>query len=119
MTNDRRIARAIDELFSKLVEGRSPAVSGSNEDFFPLGKEPDAESYWRTRTRRVLTAEDFESLGCETEDELARRLSDLWGDDGIENLEATVRQLIRVSTSLRKREQQEDGEVSPFIYVMY
>lgn len=120
MISERRLAKAIDDLFTKLVATRSPKAPGGERRtrFFPLGAEADAESYWQVRDRKTFAPEDFDALGSSTAEELGDRLIELWQDAEFPELESIVRELTRLSESLRINEEQQD-EVSAFIYVMY
>jgi hypothetical protein len=88
------------------------------ETFFPLGADPGARTYFTTRDKTTMTARDFEVAGCDAPESFERALIALWNAQGHPALTSLTPTLSRLATSLYQIDEQ-DEDVSPFIYVMF
>lgn len=76
-------------------------------------------SYFSHRTRRVMAKEDFKYPSCDSCDELASKLSEMWNADELPELAALAADFASLATKIHSSGKQQEGELSPFIYVMF
>jgi hypothetical protein len=109
-----------DELLQRFFEqtlvplAREARTQGRS--FFPRGPDPEASSYYTLRTATSMTKDDFEITAARTPEEVGRELRRLWADDPL--LAPVVDDLLALMPRLEPRSD-DDGDVSPFIYVMF
>jgi len=80
-------------------------------EFFPLGPEPELDTWYQgppTETR-------FTTLDV---DECEAAIRELWESQDLPELAGLAGELMRLAEALEVREEQ-DADVSPFVYVMY
>lgn len=93
---------------------------GSREQaFFEPGPDPGVPTYYASRSRRAPCQQDFEALGCDSPESLAADLRALWQAQGREELTPLIPSLVKLARALRRAQEQQTEEVSPFVYVMY
>jgi hypothetical protein len=88
------------------------------EIFFPLSANPSARTYYTKRDKTAMTAKDFEVAGCDAVDSFEEALTALWNSQGYPQLTSLAPTLSRLARSFHHIDQQNE-EVSPFIYVMF
>jgi hypothetical protein len=79
--------------------------------FFPLGPT-DEEASWYAGPPEIGDFMELEAEGIE------QTLRSLWASQDLPELEALTPHLLELARSLEVRDQ-EESEVSPFVYVMY
>jgi hypothetical protein len=103
--DDWRMRRFFDErMVPAAVRLRARGVS-----FFPLGPEPDAPSWYVGAPENP----DFQDL---EPPDLAAALSVHWHD--VPELAELADALVALARSLETKDE-DDGDISPFVYVMY
>ena len=108
-TENPRLGRFFDRRLVPLAE----RLRARGTRFFPLGPDPEAESYYVPANRMEPEFIDLDGpAACE---EALRRL---WEEQGIPELAALAEPLIDLARRLEVREE-DWGEISPFVYVMY
>ena len=80
--------------------------------FLTEGPDPGAESWWVEVSEEEPVLIDFEA------DEAAEILHARWMSEGYPELAALAAPLLELAEALRTT-QEESGEVSPYVYVMY
>lgn len=109
-------ASPVDAFFEQHLLPLAAANCESGREYFPEVPDPSADSYYQPRIKMTMSREDFELPKLEDTEELHTALGKLWhGDDELQQLAGPVAEL---ATKLREVEDQDD-EVSPFIYVMF
>lgn len=104
-TNGERTRRFF---FEELMPAASE-LKAQGETFYPVGPEESAETYFVRREKTAVGPEDF----VISEEDLRRACHP--GTPGAEKLTAGLTEL---RETLYQREEQ-DHEVSPFIYIMF
>ncbi len=104
-----------DEEIGPLAERERAA----KKSFFPLGFDTEAESYFSTPERKVMTAGDFELRAAESLEKFVAELSALWIREGNEELAALAPGLAELAQEMAGREQPEEEDLSPFMYAMF
>jgi hypothetical protein len=84
-------------------------------ELFPTKPDPRATSYYRQRAPRTLRPEDFMAPGLSGD--LAAALRELWADEPA--LQPLATELAALADARAPDSDPDDGEVSPFIYVMF
>lgn len=113
--SDWRLRRSVGPFFDREL---TPLGAGGRA-FFAPGPDPDAPTYYASRSRRTLRKQDFVILGCDSPEALAAALRALWQSQGCEELTPLIPSLVRLADALRRAQEQQTEEVSPFVYVMY
>jgi hypothetical protein len=108
-TERRRVRR----FFARRVVPAAEALRGRGVRFFARRPEPEAASFWVD----VPEGEPEFTLLADPE-ACERALRDLWEEQGLPELAELAHPLIELARHLEVREE-EAGEVSPFVYVMY
>ena len=108
----------IARFFDEHVLPMSIAARTRGEPAFPPGPDPKLDSYWVIRARPSMRAEDFRAPSCLDVDELAACLAAHWTRAGRGELAALAPQFAELARISRTTEEQ-DAEVSPFIYTMF
>lgn len=86
---------------------------------FARHPDPAAESYYAVREQRRMTKTDFElASGLSNTKVLGETLKRMWDARGEAALSSLAEDLAALAQEL-KREEDQSGEVSPFVYVMY
>jgi hypothetical protein len=106
-TDDRSIRR----FFAERLVPAAEALRARGVRFFPLGPEPEAESWYEGPPRDA----DFVTL-AETDIETALRAR--WEAQGLPEIAALAAPLLELAASLEVHEEQ-TPDISPFVYVMY
>ena len=108
----------IDRLFSGELLPLAARLKNEGVKLLETRLEKGASSYFVRRPSIGMTKGDFETGGCSSPDTLEADLARLWarGNDG--SLAILAPGIARLARSLRLVEE-ESGDVSNFIYVMY
>ena len=80
--------------------------------FFAVGPDPEASTWWESGSEEEPVLIEFEA------GDAARILHARWMSDGYPELAALAVPLLELAEGLRTT-QEESGEVSPYVYVMY
>jgi len=108
-TEDRRLGRFFDKRLVPLAE----RLRASDTRFFPLGPDAEAESYYLPASRGEPKFIELEGpAACE------KALREIWEGQRMPELAALAEPLMALAQRLEIRED-EWGEISPFVYVMY
>lgn len=93
-------------------------LRSEGQAFFPVKGDPNATTYYIKRDKTTMAPEDFEVVGCDAVESFREALIDLWRSQGHPQLTGLAPGLSRLAESLHQVEEQNE-EVSPFIYVMF
>jgi hypothetical protein len=119
-TNDARVralASALyDEVVIPLAEARKAA---GKQEYFPLARATNAESYYQQPIRRVMKPADFEFPGDGTAEGLIDALAAAWAAEGETVLASMAPQLKQIAETLKAEAADGDGSVSIFCYTMF
>lgn|SRR5262245_49379545 len=107
MSSTRRAGR-LRRLFAERIAPAAERLRARGVSFFPLG--PTVEESWYTAP---VPGAEFRTLES---DELAAALEAQWHD--VPELAELAPRLLALASALEPAAE-EDGEVSPFVYVMY
>ena len=108
----------IERFFDDFLLPMSIAARNCGEAAFPAGPDPRLDSYWALRAQPSMRAEDFLAPSCLDVGELAGCLREHWtraGQNELADLAPRFAELARIARS----SEQQDAEVSPFIYTMF
>ena len=103
--------RAIEVFYERHLLPAAEALRERGVRFFPRGPEPDAESWYEAPP----TGPDFRSLDAS---EIEAALRSLWEGQSLPELAELAAPLLELARTLEVDEEQ-TGDVSPFVYVMY
>jgi len=117
-TDDGPRDDAVRRFFEKRLLPAAAAASRRRGELFPRAPQPECESYYRERGRRVMERRDFELQGLESPGALAQAAARMWREGDLPELADLADALASLAGELREVEE-EGGEVSPFIYVMF
>jgi len=108
-TEDARLGRFFDRRLVPLAQ----RLRDRGTRFFPMGPDAEVESYYLPANRAEPEFIELEGLAaCEN------ALRNLWEEQRIPELAALAGPLMDLARRLEVREE-EWGEISPFVYVMY
>ena len=82
-------------------------------EMFPLSPAEAEESYYRERDTEGCYVHEINA------EEMAAQLKELMRVDGLPELEALAEPLISLAADLQAQEEEDAGDVSPFIYAMF
>jgi hypothetical protein len=105
------------EFFRDILVPLAETARREEKSFFPLGADPKAKSYYVEPARRVMTSADFELLAAESLEDFVQELAALWIAEGHGELAALAPQLRELV--VQEADQDDEEEVSPFIYAMF
>lgn len=109
-TDDGSRAR-LEAFFARHLVPAAESLRARDVQFFPVGPDPDAPTYWRRRD----DAGDY--LDAVNPAATAERLRQMWAEHP--ELVALVDPLLELASTLARPADQQSPEVSPFIYAMY
>jgi hypothetical protein len=104
------------EFFREVLVPLAEATRREGKSFFPLGPDPQADSYYVEPVRRVMTRADFELRAAESLEDFVRELAALWTSEGHGELAALAPRLRELV--VQEADEDDEEEVSPFIYAM-
>lgn len=110
--------RRASDFFREVLVPVAEAERESGREFFALRPDSEAESYYVEPTKGVMRPEDFELRAGESVGEFVRELAALWSSEGREELASMAPRLAALASEVREDEEQ-PGDVSPFMYVMF
>jgi hypothetical protein len=106
------------QFFTEIIVPLADTIRAKGKAFFPLGPDPQQESYYDEPTRRIMAPEDFEFSGDRSVEEFMTSLAAFWRQEGNSELAKIIPKLTELALQLSHEEEQ-DEDVSPFIYVMF
>lgn len=122
MTTDdkrrRKDGKAIDQFFDRELMPLAHELRRQGTVMLEVAFDPAAGSYYRQRPLRAMAPADFEWGGADSPEQLEAALRQLWSDPRSQPLTALAPSLARLAGELRRDDEQQ-GEVSSFVYVMY
>ena len=107
------------DFFDEVIGPIAERERAAGKSFFPLGFEPEAETYFSTPARKVMTAGDFELRAADSLENFVAELSALWTQEGNEELAVMAPRLFELAREMASRPQPEAEELSPFMYAMF
>lgn len=117
MTEKKDNLAAPAEFFRGVLVPLAEAARREGTSFFPLGPDAQADSYYVEPTRRVMTRADFELRAAESLEDFVEELAALWTAEGHDELAALAPRLRELV--VHEADQDDEEEVSPFIYAMF
>ena len=115
-----KLEKEIDRLFSEEILPLAARLKSRNVKLLDTTLNKNSSSYFVKRVKVGMTKIDFETGGCASPDAVEGDLTDLWNrtanDGSLAALVTGVARLARISHDVL---QEETGEISHFIYVMY
>ena len=107
-TDDARLRR----FFRDRIVPAAEQLRERGCSFFAEGPDPEASTWWESGSEEEPALIEFEA------DDAARILHARWTSDGVPELADLAAPLLELAEEL-KTTQEESGEVSPYVYVMY
>lgn len=107
-TDEARIRR----FYRRRLRSTAEQLRQRGVRFFPLGPEPEAETWYVDGSRDAPEFVELEVEDCEA------ALRALWEEQELPELAALAGPLLELARKLEVKEEG-PGEVSPFVYVMY
>lgn len=117
-TEDGQEAERIAAYFRERVLPLATKVRADRGDLFPLGPDRRCGTYFIRRSRRTMERADFLGPSGLCPETLEEKLRALWQEPQLAELAELAPDLARLSRELAEAEE-DGGEVSPFVYVMY
>ncbi len=108
----------IEIFFQRQLLPLSQRLREAGRSFFLLRAEPGRQTYFSLRAKATAEPGDMDLPRCASPAELAAKLQELWQSQGAADLLPLAPALGKLAEMLARREEQE-AEVSPFIYVMF
>lgn len=109
---------AIDRFFDRELMPLARELKSRGVSFLETSPMPQAPSYYVSRMLPEMRPEDFEWGGADSPNHLEGALVEMWKDPNWQPLAALAPSMARLAQRLRRVEDQ-PGEVSEFVYVMY
>jgi hypothetical protein len=106
------------KFFKKMALPLAEKLGGEGKEFFPEKFDSAATTYYVRRKKTTMDKYDFIVRGCESYAGLENALTDMWQSQGYPELVELAPGLSKLAEKLYAAED-ESGEVSPFIYVMF
>jgi hypothetical protein len=107
-TDDARLLR----FFRDRIVPAAEQLRERGCSFFAQGPDPEASTWWESGSEEEPALIEFDAADA------ARILNARWMSDGVPELAALAVPLLELAEELRAT-QEESGEVSPYVYVMY
>lgn len=117
-TREGQAGAAIASFFREQVLPLAARLRAKRESFFPLGPDPRCVTYFARPERRTMERADFVRLGGLRPETLEEKLRALWQQRQLPELAALAPELARLAEELSQHDE-DGGEISPFVYVMY
>lgn len=105
-------------LFEERLLPLAARLRDEGRNFFALGPDASATTYYIRRQKTSMTRKDFEGPQCATPETLARSLETMWAKQGYDEFSEAAAEIAALAFSLRTPDEQ-DSELSELIYVMY
>lgn len=113
-----KIDKDIDRLFGDELLPLAARLTGGSFKFLETRMDQGAGSYFVRRPKAAMAKGDFETGGCSSPDTVEADLVRLWNRGDAKPLSSLAPGMARLARNLRQVEE-ESGEVSSFVYVMY
>lgn len=104
--------RLLDNFFEEKIVPLAKAAEESGVEVLQLGLSKEADSYFIDRNDNGNYLHSIDSANTDTE------LAKLWANDPIPGLSEIASPLMELAEKLHENEE-ESGEVSPFVYAMF
>ena len=120
-TKANRAMQKIRNFFEKELMPLAETLKESGISFLALGPDHDADTYYIDRHKATISRGDFEIEGGNCADDLERALVDLWTSQGypqLTTLAPALCELAKICHSV-EIEQEQKGDVSPAMYVLF
>ena len=101
----------LEAFFAEHLVPAAESLRARGVQFFPLGPDADAPTYWRRRGDAGDYLDSVEPAAT------AERLRAMWAEHP--ELAALVDPLLDLASTLARPADEQSPEVSPFIYAMY
>jgi len=111
-------SKFVKKLFFKEIVPISEELHKKGIRFFPMNFNNNLSTYYIKREKRTMEPEDFEISGCDSFSGFESALTDIWKAQQHNELIPLAQISSKLAKSLYLKEE-DDEEVSPFIYVMY
>ena len=108
----------VRRFFCKVLMPLARRLKYEGRVFFPVKADPQLQTYYVTRDKTAMVPEDFEMAGCDSIGDLEKALINMWTSQGCPELDTLAPALSGLAQSLYFAEEQNE-EVSPFVYVMF
>ena len=102
----------LTDFYQDRITPLANAADDAGVEIFPMGLDPDRESYFTDREAGESYIHAIDS------DDLTGELQKLWAADPIPGMAEIAAPLLAIADVLHEKEQTSD-EVSPFIYAMF
>lgn len=117
-TGDPAKAAAVRAFFDTELMPLADRLKGAGRPMFPVGADPAAPTYFKTRARTAMRREDFVVAGVESPAAFAAAMQAHWTRSPFPEMAALAPTMGRLAELLRG-EPEKDEDVSPNIYVMF
>jgi len=114
----RNNSKAIKKFFFSELLPVSRSLAKEEKVFFPKEPNYSLDTYYTIRHKITMFPKDFEIRGCNSMSNFEEELYKMWKSQGNIELLALSKSLSRLAELLYKIEEQNE-EISPFIYVMF
>jgi hypothetical protein len=111
--------RAAVKFFDEVIAPLAERVRAEGISYFPLGSEPELETYFVEPSRKVMAPGDFELRATESAEAFISELAAFWQREGHEELAEMAPQLAELAREIPQSNESEQNDLSPFMYVMF
>lgn len=120
-TDEDRLRAEIGSLFDDLIRPIAERMRAGGVQPFPVRPDASLDSYYAPRAQVSMARDDFTAPSCLDPDDFADRLAAHWEALGRHELRDGVPRIAAVARAAHAvlEVDKRDGEVSPFIYVMF
>lgn len=118
MTSNDKTGKALRAFFDDELMPLAARMKQDGVQFLDVKIDKGVDSYYINRKKRSMTRADFEWGGAELVETFANQIKEFWRGQGQDRLVTLVPTLEKLAVALQTNDEQ-DSEVSPFIYVMY
>lgn len=109
---------AVKQFYYDYLLPLARSLQAQGKTFFDLKPEQTWGSYFKQRKKTVMEPEDFELVDCPNFEALEEALKKIWDKEGQSALVQIVPHIVALAKELYLKEEQ-DEDVSPFVYVMF
>ena len=120
-TKEERFTVEIRDFFEKELMPLAKKMQQEGVSFFSLVSNPDVHTYYVDRDKIITPFKNCEMKGYDSIDDCIQALTELWILQGYSKLAALAPTLSKITKLCRSLEQEEEqkGEVSPSMYVLF
>jgi len=117
-TDPKRFAAKAKAFFERRLMPAARALRSRQGEPFPRGFDPAATTYYERRAKATMEPADFELPSIDSPQALALALERFWKERSLPELARLAPDLADLAAEVRA-DDEESGEVSPFIYQMF